>query len=131
MITSKAHHFDANEVRDNRLVLEWRKTALARGIFPLQISLARGDGFIEYVSNLLVLDVQDRSPIPHSDGLFTAQIYTRASAKQGEHRFFVTTRWQHDSYWSHAPSTVAAKRIAARWLDKFNTFNDHYRIKEA
>jgi hypothetical protein len=131
MITSTARHFDTNEVKDNRLVLEWRKTTLARGIFPLQISLALGSGRIEYVSHLLVLDVQDRLPIAHSDGLFTAQIYTRAGAKKGEHRFLLTTRWQHEFYWSHAPSTVAAKRIAARWLDKFNTFNDHYRIKEA
>ena len=128
MITSEANHFETNKTVDRRAVLTWTPAPPPRRAFALKLHYSKGF-LTENVKPLLDLTVA-----PNNEwrlGYITAFIFSRFDVKQGESRFLVTCDWGSDCRWSHARSTKAAKRIAARWFDKFNTFNDYYRIKEA
>ena len=117
-----------DEEPDSCAVLTWAPAQPPRRAFTLKLDCRKDYFLTENVKPLSVLTVA-----PNNEwrlGYITAFVFSRCDWKQGEARFLVTCEWGHDDrYWLHAPSTKAAERIAARWLENRQSFSEHYRIE--
>ena len=119
-----------DEEPDSRVVLTWQKTMICSAT-PVLIKSNGGGGHAPFIENARPLQKLDarHDTIPKYFPPIPATIFTRCDQKKGEARFLVTCKWRGQTYWSHAPSTKAAKRIAARWLEDWRSFDAYYRIE--